>query len=188
MAENDDKQTESPANNTAQTDQAQPQGPAFALQRIYLKDTSFESPRSPMVFQGEWKPNITFNLNTSNSKLADNVFEVVLKLTIEAKIEEKIGFLVEVQQAGIFTCAGFNDAELEQVLASVCPNILYPYARETVDSLVIRGSFPALMLSPVNFDSIYAQSKQRQAEQAAAAQGGGNTGEGQGQGENQSVN
>lgn len=170
---NDNKQTESPANNTAQTDQAQPQGPAFALQRIYLKDTSFESPRSPTVFQGEWKPSINLNLNTSNSKLAENVYEVVLKLTIEAKIDDKTAFLVEVQQAGIFGCAGFNDAELEQVLAAVCPNILYPYARETVDNLVIKGSFPALMLAPVNFDSIYVQSKQQQAARTAAATGEG---------------
>jgi preprotein translocase subunit SecB len=140
----------------------------FALQRIYLKDCSFESPKSPDVFRGQWAPKISFNLNTSNQKLAEGVFEVVLRMTIEAKQEETVAFLVEVQQAGIFTCDGFNEADLERVLATVCPNILFPYARETIDSVVVRGSFPAVMLAPVNFDAVYAQSKAQQAGQAPA--------------------
>jgi preprotein translocase subunit SecB len=140
----------------------------FALQRIYLKDCSFESPKSPDVFRGQWAPKISFNLNTSNQKLAEGVFEVVLRMTIEAKQEETVAFLVEVQQAGIFTCDGFNEADLERVLATVCPNILFPYARETIDAVVVRGSFPAVMLAPVNFDAVYAQSKAQQAGQAPA--------------------
>ncbi|MDP2282590.1 MAG: protein-export chaperone SecB, partial [Pseudohongiella sp.] len=113
-------------------------------------------------------PKISFNLNTSNQKLADGVYEVILRMTIEAKQEETVAFLVEVQQAGIFTCDGFNDADLERVLATVCPNILFPYARETIDALVVRGSFPAVMLAPVNFDAVYAQSKSQQAGQPTA--------------------
>jgi preprotein translocase subunit SecB len=140
----------------------------FALQRIYLKDCSFESPKSPDVFRGQWAPKISFNLNTSNQKLAEGVFEVILRMTIEAKQEETVAFLVEVQQAGIFTCDGFNEADLERVLATVCPNILFPYARETIDAMVVRGSFPAVMLAPVNFDAVYAQSKAQQAGQAPA--------------------
>ena len=161
MAENDNNQ-----NGAAQA--AQPKGPMFALQRIYLKDCSFESPKSPDVFRGQWAPKIAFNLNTSNQKLADGVFDVVLRMTIEAKQEETVAFLVEVQQAGIFTCDGFNDADLERVLATVCPNILFPYARETIDAMVVRGSFPAVMLAPVNFDAVYAQSKAQHAGQAPA--------------------
>lgn len=162
MAENDNNQ-----NGAAQA--AQPQGPMFALQRIYLKDCSFESPKSPEVFRGQWAPKIAFNLSTRNEKLAEGVYDVVLRMTIEAKHDETVAFLVEVQQAGIFTCDGFNEADLERVLATVCPNILFPYARETVDALVVRGSFPALMLAPVNFDAIYAQSKAQQAAAPATA-------------------
>jgi preprotein translocase subunit SecB len=167
MAEKDNNEN---GNTASSTEPAvnQPQGPVFALQRIYLKDASFESPRSPETFQGQWSPKITFNLNTRNSKLAEGVFDVVLTLTIEAKMEENVAFLVEVQQAGVFTCMGFNEAELEHVLAAVCPNILFPYARETIDSLVTRGSFPAIMLAPVNFEALFLQQKQQQAAAAAA--------------------
>lgn len=167
MAENDNNQN---GNAQAAAQQGgQPQGPMFALQRIYLKDTSFESPKSPDVFKGQWTPKITFNLNTRNEKIADGVYDVVLRLTIEAKQEETVAFLVEVQQAGIFTCDGFAEADLERVLATVCPNILFPYARETIDALVVRGSFPPVMLAPVNFDAVYAQSKAQQEGQGAEA-------------------
>ena len=164
MAENENTTN---GNTPAAGQDNQPKGPVFALQRIYLKDASFESPRSPNVFQGQWTPKITFNLNTKNSKLTDGVFDVVLSMTVEAKIDDNVAFLVEVQQAGVFTCAGFKDEELEHVLAAVCPNILFPYARETIDGLVTRGSFPALMLAPVNFEAIYQQSKQQASQQQA---------------------
>lgn len=174
MAENEN--TQNTDAQAAQQQEGQQQGPAFALQRIYLKDSSFESPKTPDVFRGQWAPRISFNLNTSNSKVSEGVYEVVLRLTIEAKQEDNVAFLCEVQQAGIFTCDGFNEADLERVLATVCPNILFPYARETVDALVTRGSFPAVMLAPVNFDAVYAQSKQQQqnGENGAAAQGAAN--------------
>lgn len=165
MAENDNNQN---GNAAAQGGQQQ-QGPMFALQRIYLKDTSFESPKSPDVFKGQWAPKITFNLNTSNEKLSEGVYDVVLRLTIEAKQEDNIAFLVEVQQAGIFTLDGFNEADLERALATVCPNILFPYARETIDALVVRGSFPPVMLAPVNFDAVYAQSKAQKEQQSQQA-------------------
>jgi len=146
------------------------QGPNFSLQRLYLKDASFESPNSPESFRsGQWRPQITFDIKSRNSKLQEDTFEVVLSLTVEAKQEDKVAFLVEVQQGGIFTCKGLEEQQLEQVLATVCPNIMFPYARETIDSLVVKGSYPPLMLAPVNFDALYAQSK---AQQAAAANGG----------------
>ena len=157
------------AQTTPQDGNQQPQGPQFALQRVYLKDSSFESPRSPAVFQGQWQPKINFDLKTRNTKVQDDVFEVVLVLTAEAELEEQPAFLVEVHQAGIFTLGGFEQEELERVMATICPAILFPYAREVIDSLVTKGSFPALMLAPINFEALYAQQKQAQAQQAAQA-------------------
>ncbi|GAB5499189.1 MAG: protein-export chaperone SecB [Pseudohongiellaceae bacterium] len=148
------------ATGAAGTDNAQ-QGPQFALQRIYLKDCSLESPRSPQVFQSQWKPKINFDIKTRSNKIQDDVFEVVLILTAEAQLDEQAAFLVEVHQAGIFTARDFDEAQLEQLLATVCPNILFPYAREAIDNLVVKGSFPALMLSPINFDALYQQQKQQ---------------------------
>ena len=166
MAENEN-------NNPAAAPQAAQAatGPQFALQRIYLKDSSFESPRSPLVFQSKWAPKINFDIKTRSDKVQDDVYEVVLVLTVEAKLDEQAAFLVEVHQAGVFTAKDFDNAQLEQLLATVCPNILFAYAREAIDALVIKGSFPALMLSPINFDALYAQQKQQQAEQLKAANG-----------------
>lgn len=166
MAENEDI-----TQQAATANQADQQGPAFALQRLYLKDASFESPRSPTVFQSQWQPKINFDIKTKNEKVQDDVYEVTLVLTAEAKLDDNSAFLVEVQQAGIFTCKDFGDEQLEQLLASVCPNILFPYAREAIDGLVVKGSFPPLMLSPINFDALYAQRKQAQAEGAADSNG-----------------
>lgn len=166
MAENEENTTAAAA---ASTEPAQPAGPQFALQRIFLKDSSFESPRSPLIFQAQWSPKINFDIKTRSSKIQDDVYEVVLVLTAEAQIEEQAAFLVEVHQAGIFTAKDFDDAQLEQLLATVCPNILFPYAREAVDSLVIKGSFPALMLAPINFDALYVQQKQQAADGGEAA-------------------
>ena len=148
---------------------AQQEGPQFGLQRIYLKDSSFESPRSPDIFQKQWQPKINFDVKTRSEKMQADMFEVVLSLTAEAQIDDEAAFLVEVHQAGIFTVKDFSDAEAEQILAAVCPNILFPYAREAIDSLVTKGSFPALMLSPLNFDALYAQKKQAEAEQVTSA-------------------
>lgn len=169
MAENKDDQNKSTETTAAPAGAANGQevaGPAFALQRIYVKDSSFESPRSPAVFQGQWAPKISFNLGSKSARISEGVFEVVLTITVEAKVEESAAFLSEVHQAGIFTCSGLPDADLEQVLSAVCPNILFPYAREAIDSMIVKGSFPPVNLAPVNFDALYAQSKQRQAAEA----------------------
>jgi preprotein translocase subunit SecB len=139
----------------------------FGIQRIYLKDTSFESPNAPEVFRGQWKPQINLDLNTKSNKLADDTYEVVLTLTVTAKNEEQTAFLAEVHQAGIFKIEGLEGAALHQAIGAYCPNLLFPYAREAIDSLVLKGSFPALMLAPVNFDAIYAQTIQQQAQAAA---------------------
>lgn len=182
MAENEQNEqgeqtkqtTAAPEQAAQQQPQADPNAPQFALQRIYLKDFSFESPRSPGVFTGQWNPNISFEVKSRFEKYRENSYEVVLTLTVEAKVEENTAFLVEVQQAGIFACANMEPRQLEQILASLCPNILFPYAREAIDSIVTKGSFPPLMLAPINFDAVYAEQKRRQAEQQAGAQPGGN--------------
>ena len=138
----------------------QAEGPQFILRHIYLKDASFESPRNPSFFQSGQQPKLDFTVKTRNEKIADDLYESVLHLTTQAKIEDKDAFLVEVQQAGIFLCKNLSDQQLEQVLATTCPNILFPYAREAIDSLLSKGGFPALMLAPINFEAIYAQRKQ----------------------------
>ncbi len=131
--------------------------PQFAIQRVYLKDVSFETPNSPAVFATQWQPEVNVELNSGGSRLSEDVFEVVLTLTVTCKAGDKTAYLVEVQQAGIFTIVGFDDATLSGMLGSYCPNILFPYARETISSLVSKGSFPQLLLAPVNFDALYAQ-------------------------------
>lgn len=137
------------------------QKPQFGIQRVYLKDVSFESPNSPDIFRKEWKPKVKLDLNTSQKALSENVYEVILTLTVSSKVDEDTAFLCEVQQAGIFTISGFADENKAQMLGAYCPSVLFPYAREAVDNAVVKGSFPALMLAPVNFDALYAQNKQK---------------------------
>lgn len=146
------------------SDGAQAGQPQFQLQRIYVKDLSFEAPGGYGIFQKQWKPKVQLDLNTTTSKIDDKNYEVVLTLTVTAKQEEETAFLVEIQQAGIFGCDGFSSQQLHQVLNMMCPNILFPYAREAVDSVVLKGSFPPLMIAPVNFEALYQQSLARQAE------------------------
>lgn len=143
--------------------------PQFVLQRIYLKDLSFESPNSPATFQQDWAPKVQFDLNSNSQQVADNLYEVVVSLTVTVTNDEKTAFLVEIQQAGLFFIQGLEDAQLHHTLGAFCPNVLFPYAREAVDNIVTRGSFPALMLAPVNFDALYADAVKRQQEQAGNA-------------------
>ena len=140
---------------------AQEQSSQFSLQRIYVKDLSFEAPKSPEIFREDWTPNIELDLSTRQRSLEGDFHEVVLTLTVTVKTNEEVAFIAEVQQAGIFLVQGLDAASQSHALGAFCPNILFPYARETLDSLVVRGSFPALMLAPVNFDALYAQELQR---------------------------
>lgn len=149
------------------TDAVQPQ---FALQRIYLKDTSFEVPGAPRVFLQAWSPEVSIELSTTHERLEDGThFEVVLGLTVTAKNEGQVAFLVEVKQAGIFQAQGFSDADLGPLLNAYCPNLLFPYAREAISDIVGKGSFPQLLLQPINFDAVYAERQRHEAEEAAAA-------------------
>ncbi|AYF89631.1 protein-export chaperone SecB [Pseudomonas sp. JS3066] len=142
---------------TEQASNGANQNPQFSLQRIYVRDLSFEAPKSPEIFRQEWAPNVALDLNTRQKQLDGDFHEVVLTLSVTVKNGEETAFIAEVQQAGIFLIKGLDAASMSHTLGAFCPNILFPYARETLDSLVIRGSFPALMLSPVNFDALYAQ-------------------------------
>ncbi len=165
MAENDNQQGAAGAQQ--QTDENQPQ---FALQRVYIKDSSFEAPNTPLIFQEQWKPQVSMDLNTNHTKVSDNQYEVVLSLTLTTKIGEQTAYIVEVQQAGVFMIKNIEGARLGQMLGAYCPSVLFPYARESIDTLVTKGSFPALMLAPVNFDAIYQQAlKRKQEEQGGAA-------------------
>jgi len=130
----------------------------FAMQRIYAKDLSFESPASPNIFKKQWQPKVNVDLNTKSDKIdEEGNFEVVLTVTITAKVDDETAFLVEVQQAGIFFITGIDDENLRRVLATAAPNILFPYARENIDAVCVKGGFPAVMLAPVNFDALYQQ-------------------------------
>jgi preprotein translocase subunit SecB len=141
-----------PAENTQQ----------FQLQKIYLKDTSFETPNSPEIFTETWEPDVNIELRTAGKPLGDDVHEVVLSVTVTTKVGDKTAYLVEVHQAGVFTLSGFNDSERSHMLGSFCPNILFPYAREAISDFVGKGGFPQVLIAPVNFDALYAQHVQQQ--------------------------
>ena len=129
--------------------------PEFALERIYVKDLSFESPRAPEVFRDPWQPQIQLEINTRAGALGDERFEVVLTLTVNAKSEAgQTQMIVEVQQAGVFRIRGMDEDRRRRLLATQCPAILFPYGREAIDGLVVKGGFPPLMLAPVNFDAM----------------------------------
>lgn len=149
----------------AQNTEKQPQ---FALQRLYLKDLSFESPDSPKVFLGKWSPQVKLDVNTGAKPLQDGLFEVALTVTVTVENDSKVAYLIEVKQAGIFGIKNIDDATKKQLLGTLCPTTLFPYAREAVDSMATRGGFPPLHLAPINFDALYAEAESRQAEQGAA--------------------
>ena len=145
------------------------------LERLYLKDASFESPRSPAVFTETWKPEMQLDINSQASELADNLFEVVLSVTLRAKLENsKTAFIIDIQQAGIFRIEGVEPETRQRVLGTVCPNTLFPYVRETVDSMAVRGGFPAIQLAPVNFDSLFAEALGKHQDQQQRTQPDGN--------------
>jgi preprotein translocase subunit SecB len=132
----------------------------FEIQRVYLKDVSFEAPNSPQIYTTQWKPEINVQLSTERVRLDDGVHEVALAITVTAKLADKTAYLVEVKQAGVFTIKGFAEPQLDHLLGSYCPNVLFPFAREAVADLIGKGGFPNLLLAPINFDALYAQQQQ----------------------------
>ena len=133
----------------------------FVLQKIYVKDLSFESPISPAVFLDTWEPEINVQLKNKSTALDDTTHEVVLEITVTATLKDKTVFLVEVQMAGIFIIAGYDETQLEAWTSSICPQLLFPYVREVVSDLVVRGGFPQLLLAPINFEALYRQHLQQ---------------------------
>ncbi|MEM7220340.1 MAG: protein-export chaperone SecB [Pseudomonadota bacterium] len=143
--------------------------PQINLERIYIKDVSFESPQAPMVFGDQWQPKVKLDMNTSSTQLEEGRFEVALRVTLTTSTPEEVTtMIVEVTQAGVFHLSGLDEAQCKQVLATMCPNVLFPYIREQVDSLMVKGGFPPIHLAPVNFEALYAQAQQAENEAGQA--------------------
>lgn len=153
---------------TENTEASQATEKQFSIQKIYTKDLSFETPNAPQIFTQKWEPALDINLGTQVQNLEADIFEVVLSITTTVKIGETTAYLVEVNQAGIISAAGFSQEELGPLLGSFCPNILFPYAREVISDLVSKGGFPQLILAPVNFDALYLQHLQQASEAPAS--------------------
>ncbi|HET7133586.1 MAG TPA: protein-export chaperone SecB [Gammaproteobacteria bacterium] len=129
----------------------------LVLQKIYVKDLSFESPKAPGVFSTNISPQTQLNIRTGTQEVGPNMTEITLTLTVEAKDNEATLFLIEVAQAGVFTLQGYTPEERSMLVGSFCPNTLYPFAREAIADIVGKGGFPQLLLQPINFDALYAQ-------------------------------
>jgi preprotein translocase subunit SecB len=148
----------------------------FTIQKLYVKDVSFEVPGAPAIFSEPGQPQLELNLNQKVARAADGVFEVVLGITLTCKVNDKTVYLAELEQAGLFGLAGFDDRTLDMMLGTYCPNVLFPYARQAVGDLIAQGGFPPFYLQPINFEALYAEGLRRRAEQqgqdALAAEGG----------------
>jgi preprotein translocase subunit SecB len=141
----------------------------FAIQKLYVKDASLESPNAPGIFQeGQWQPEVNVQINTEGKTVTENLHEITLTLTVTAKQQGKTAFLVEVKQAGLFLLSGFAKEQLGGMIGAYCPEVLFPFAREAVADLVGKAGFPQLLLAPVNFNALYMQHQQQQAQKAGA--------------------
>jgi preprotein translocase subunit SecB len=146
---------------------ADPNAPELQLQNIYIKDASFEAPNGPNI-QAEWQPQFGMNMNAAGTTVADSVHEVVLTITLEAKVGERIAYLVEVKQAGLFTVRNYSPDDSRRIIGGFCPGVLFPYARQAVSDLIMRGGFPPFLLPPVNFEALFQQSLEQAAQQQGA--------------------
>ena len=150
---------------TEQNNTQQPET-QFAIQRIYIKDVSFETNNVPEIFTKQWQPEMNLELNSASQALSDEVHEVSLRVTVTVKQQEEVVYICEVTQAGIFSLIGFDDTQIQHCVGAYCPNILFPYAREVVSTLVNKGTFPQLNLEPVNFEALFINYLQQQEQQA----------------------
>ncbi|OCG40289.1 protein-export chaperone SecB [Gilliamella sp. Bif1-4] len=151
---------------TEQNNTQQPET-QFAIQRIYTKDVSFETNNVPEIFTKQWQPELNLELNSSSQVLSENVYEVALRVTVTVKQQNEVVYICEVTQAGIFSLVGFDEGQIQHCVGAYCPNILFPYAREVISSLVNKGTFPQVNLEPVNFEALfinYIQQQQAEAE------------------------
>ena len=142
--------------------------PGFAIEKLYVKDASLEIPNAPQIFTDRTPPQVSVELGNSAQKLDEGIYEVAIKVTVTSKIGDKVAFLVEATQAGIFGIRNVPDDNMEMILAITCPNILFPYARETVSDLVTRAGFAPVLLNPINFEALYMQQKEQAANVAKA--------------------
>lgn len=148
----------------------------ISIQKLYLKDFSFESPNSPSVFRNqEWQPKTNLNLRSAHSAAGEDMHEVVLTITVEAKQNETTLFLVELHQAGLFSIVGYNAEEFDAIVGSFCPATLFPFAREAIAGVVSKGGFPEFLLQPINFDALFAESKRQAAARVAESSDGAET-------------
>src|SRR5580698_9082486 len=147
------------ATETAGADTALPGEASLALQSVYLKDCSYESPNGPRM-EGNWNPQINLDLQTAANVLGPDMREVVLTVTVSAKLGEVTIFLVEVKQAGLFVVRNIAENDLKRAVSTVCPGVLFPYARAAISHLVSQGGFPQFLLPPVNFEALYAAQTQ----------------------------
>lgn len=162
MAQEPQNQQES-----AQTEQAAL--PVFSIEKLYIHDASVEVPNAPAIFTERTTPQINVELGNNAQQVEDGIFNVSVKVTVTAKIEDKTAFLVEVTQSGIFAIRNVPAENLEPILAVACPNILFPYAREAISDMVTRAGFMPVLLNPINFEALYVQQQQQAAEAAGAA-------------------
>lgn len=143
------------------------QQPQFAIQRTFVKDLSFETPMGVKVFtQQGFQPKMQLDVNTRGSMVGENTHEIVLTLTVTAKIEEETAFIIELQQGGLFVVAGFPDDQQKHVLGAVCPNFLFPYAREAIDSIAVKGGFPPVQLAPIDFDALFRNAQSQESSES----------------------
>ena len=138
--------------------------PVFSIEKLYVKDISLEVPNAPQIFQEQAQPQVQLNLSQKVSNFAENLYEVVLTVTVTCKVGDKTAYLAEVQQAGVFGLVGFPANDLQQVLATYCPHTLYPYARQAISQMILDGGFPPFNLQPINFEQLYVEQSRRRAE------------------------
>ena len=157
-------------------DTSAPVGAQFTVEKIYVKDVSFEAPNAPQVFNEQGQPQLNMNLNQKVARLEGDIFEVVLGVTLTCTLNDKTVYLAEVAQAGIFGLSGFDDRTLDMMLGTYCPNVLFPYVRQSISDLITNGGFPPFYMQPINFEALYAEGLRRRSEQqpgsVAMAEGG----------------
>ena len=148
----------------------------FTVEKIYVKDVSFEAPNTPQVFNEQGQPQLSMNLNQKVGRLDGDAYEVILGVTLTCTLNDKTVYLAEVEQAGIFGLSGFDDRTLDMMLGTYCPNVLFPYVRQSISDLITNGGFPPFYMQPINFEALYAEGLRRRAEQqtgsVAMAEGG----------------
>jgi preprotein translocase subunit SecB len=149
-------------NQELQQDTQETQQPVFNIEKIYVKDISLEAPNVPQIFLQNENPQVSIELQNKAAKIDEGVFETVITITVTSKVQDKVAFLVEVAQAGIFRIHNVPEENISAILGITCPNILFPYAREAVSDIVTRAGFPPVLLNPINFEALYAQQIQQQ--------------------------